>query len=234
MDTFTIDSVDLCTLEAAAQFASTDEARGVITTVAMLDAVGDRFYVATDSYVLGLVTPDVNAQPLAMINAVKADPDYRTAMTLVPASLVRSAYKALPKRKTGLPPEVGLEVAERNGDSPAGSFEARFTIRDVGPSKVLSDRVVDGEFPNFASLFTTDQPLVPEAVSFAPDKLTPILKAAQLLTANGDDVMVTYFGQRCGNDKMGDPLKAGYWYATGEHGTLLALAMPIRVDRSWS
>lgn len=94
MDTFTIDPVDVRTLEAAAQFASTDLAYPVLSTVAMLDAVGQRFYVATESHVLGLVTPDVNAKPLAMINAVKADVDYRTATTLIPVSLVRAAYKA--------------------------------------------------------------------------------------------------------------------------------------------
>jgi len=232
----TLEHISLDALEVAALFASTDQARGVINCVAVHTvasipgaskdkaAFSETFYVGTDSHVLGVVSTITSYPPAAMIATLNKAGTTSSA-TLIPAGLVHKAYKlAGPVRRwdPGLE-TVRFELAEMNGSGPAGRY-AQFTVSDGSVCELAGQ----GDYPNFVGLLQRDQPLMVDSVSYNPDKLAVIFKAAKVLSGSRDDTIVSYFGQSCGNDKHGSPLRAGYWYATGDHGTLLAIAMPIR------
>lgn len=207
--------VDLELLMTAAQFASSDEARGVICSVAV---IGDHsYYVGCNTYVLGVVSPAVEPAATMVHNVQQANV---SEALLVPAGVIKSAHKAARSMKRDF---IAADIVTPDANN------VGFEVCGHAGAQTFRDRTYIGEYPRISGLMSADQPFPPEAVSFSMEYFRTIDAALKLLGSEH----ITYFGHKQGNDKYGDPLKAGYWYASSDRGSLLVLWMPVRTSRSW-
>lgn len=147
--------------------ASTDEARPVLTSVALLFAESSTTVtvVATDSYRMGIV------------EATLTRPARSAKTLLVPARSVKVLAKQM--RKMRAPVEIA--VLSGNETSPTVCF----SIED----SVWTTRLIEGEFPNWRQI-------VPDqggaAVEFETDELASVLKAvAAVGNGNGTPVRLS-------------------------------------------
>jgi hypothetical protein len=219
-------NVNMRALKTAAMFTSGNAARDVLRGVKVF---GPDLFVATNSYIMGMVDTEQRS-PVNVVERVMdetRDRNYTTANEpLIPAKLIDEAAKLGGARlKGGWNLTVEMGVHEGTAEFEYGGFVT--TTGDVGDvSKRVSDRLIVGDYPRVSSLVKPGRPQGVADIGLSSTFVEIICKAARTLTggtAKRDEsgTPIVFHG---GEDEM----KPVYWSAQGEHGTLVALQMPVR------
>lgn len=156
----------------AAICASDDEARPVLTSVALFPEGSSMEVVATDSYRLGAVSI-----------LLESPGSTERSPLLIPSRAAEILAKQLRKRRG----DVEIRSSEPSDDG--GAFTVEFAFRGTR----LTVRRIEGEFPNWRQL-------LPEPVGASCDiqtgELASALKAVAAVRQNGSPVRMS-FGERC-------------------------------------
>jgi hypothetical protein len=232
-------------LASAALFASDDDARPILAGVALVwhegidrDELGrivpDGF-VATDSYVMGLVGDGVLG-PMELRDALDGATDRTIRMNYVLIGReqilklkVRNNVQAMCTVRIGENGECALTTYVSKSVSYASLLHV--SENNLAPfiESIACDRVVEGDYPRWGQLFPAAEPSLRECttLAFNPDLLNTFARWSKFFEGTGKQRSPIPVVMRGTN---GNSLKpCVFTMRVQDHAQLAALLMPVRV-----